>query len=718
LNGGVPGSVYSLWDNTGTVYPQYSTYTRDQFRVFTSFSASIKNHNIQVGFDYYQDINSQYIIDPAGTDGLWTLMRQLANSHLTQLDTSLSGTTKTTQGPYTYISYKPLSNTATQATQTQFDKSLRAKLGLPETGTTIINTDGLAPSFYSLSMFSPDNLLNQGSSLISYNGYSYTGTKLNGTQPSFADYFTAKDANGNYTRAVGAFEPIFISGYVQDQFDIADLKVRLGLRVESYDANQEVLKDPFSLYAIKTVGEATNLGPAPSNIPSNYVVYVNNPNSPTEVVGYRNPNSSIASPQWYTPQGVLVNNPTVLSNTAGLSQLYPYLVTPNPTAVSPNAFKEYVPAVNVLPRIAFAFPISDLAQFNANYDIITQRPGDGTNYANPLQYLQWSYGGNQFLANPALLPQKTTNYEIGYKQYLSDRKNSALSISTFYKQMRNMEDEVGVVDAYPTQYTTFGSIDYATVKGMSVAYEMRRVHNIQLSANYTLQFADGTGSSATDGVNLVAAGLPNLRSLIPLSYDRRNAFNVVADYRYGYRTDYNGPVWVMHKGMEGEKVIRLLENVGFNLTATAGSGTPYSRQANVTEGDANGDVAMGVAQRSILAGSPDGSNMPWSYRLDLKVDKSMMVTWRSETDGKPAKKGRMNVYIRVLNLLNTQNVIGVYRYTGNPGDDGFLTSSAGQTYAAAQSSPSSFAALYNIKVNNPANYSIPREIIVGFRMDL
>ncbi len=711
LNGDAPGNIYSLWYNTGSVYNGYSQTTNDQFRVYTNFSASIKNHNIQVGFDYTQSIQSQYSLSP---EGLWTLMRSLTNFHLQQLDTA--NPIKGTLGAYNTISYNPKYNAATQ---TQFDKSLRAKLGLPVDGTTIINTDGLSPSMYSLGMFSPDNLLNGGNSLVSYSGYDYMGNKLTGGSPSFNSYFTAKDANGNFTRQVGAFEPIYISGYVQDQFDISDLKVRLGLRLEEYNANQEVLKDPFSLYAIKSVGEATNLGTAPSNIPNNYVVYVDNPNNPTKIVGYRNPNSSIASPQWFTPGGVQVNNPAVLANNAGISQVYPYLVNPNSTTITTDAFKTYIPAINLMPRIAFAFPISDLAQFNANYDIITQRPSDGTNYANPSQYLFWSYQAqNPFLANPGLQPQQTTNYELGYKQYLSDRKNSALTISGFYREFRNMEQVIGVYQAYPSPYTTYGSIDFATVKGMSLAYEMRRFHNIQLSANYTLQFANGTGSGPADGINLVTAQLPNLRTLIPLSYDQRHVFHMVLDYRYGNKTEYDGPVWIRHKGKEGEKVIRLFENMGINLTTIAGSGTPYSRQANVTEGNGNNSsVVIGVAQRSVLEGSPDGSNLPWTYRLDLKVDKNLIVTWRQETEGKAAKKGRLNIYIRCLNLLNTQNILSVYHYTGNPGDDGYLSSTVGQQYVAAQNSPTSFSNLYSIKVNNPANYSLPREIILGFMMD-
>ena len=38
-----------------------------------------------------------------------------------------------------------------------------------------------------------------------------------------------------------------------------------------------------------------------------------------------------------------------------------------------------------------------------------------------------------------------------------------------------------------------------------------------MSANYTLQFANGTGSSSSSALSLVNTGQPNLRTTIPLA---------------------------------------------------------------------------------------------------------------------------------------------------------------------------------------------------------
>lgn len=696
LNGDRPGNIYSLWYNTGRQYNGYNIRNDDIFRVYTSFSASVKKHNIQIGFEYEQRIQRGFNVNPID---LWTLMRQLTNSHLTQLDTA-NPTRVNLGGTYDYIFYNQKYDGNSQK---QFDKSLREKLGMPINSTSLINTDGYTPDFFKLGMFSPDELLNNGSALVSYWGYDYEGKKSSST-PSFDAFFNDKDPAGNFKRQIGALQPIYIAGYIQDQFDIEDLKFRLGLRIDRYDANQKVLRDKYSLYEVKTAGEVSNLGNHPTSIGNDYIVYVDDVKNPSKIVGYRD------ADKWYNPQGTEVNDPNVLAKNASISKLYPYLVDPNSSAISSKAFKDYEPQINLMPRIAFAFPISDLAQFNANYDITTQRPGN--NLALPTEYLFWTYSGQSpFVTNAALQPQRTTSYEIGYKQVLNERKNAAITLSAFYKELRNLIQIRNVVQAYPSQYLTYDNIDFATVKGFSVSFDLRRTNNVQIGANYTLQFADGTGSGATDGLNLVSAGLPNLRTLIPLSYDRRHTMNVVLDYRFGTRSEYNGPVWIRHKGQEQEKVLKLLQDVGFNLAMRAGSGTPFSRQTNVTQ-----DVATGISQRSSLSGNINGSNLPWSYWLDLKIDKNLIMTWRAEQEGKAAKTGSLNVYILFLNMLNTQNVLGAYRYTGNANDDGFLSSPDGQKYSASQNSPTAFNDLYSVKVNNPGLYSMPRSIRLGFML--
>jgi len=297
-----------------------------------------------------------------------------------------------------------------------------------------------------------------------------------------------------------------------------------------------------------------------------------------------------------------------------------------------------------------------------------------------------------------LKPETTVDYEIGFQQVLT--RTSSLKISAFYREQRNNVQLMNIFSAYPATYSTFGNRDFGTVKGVTIAYDLRRTGNIRMTANYTLQFADGTGSDATSAAGLIAAGLPNLRAIFPYSFDQRHAFAITLDYRYGAGKDYNGPVI-------GDN-FALLENTGLNLVSNIYSGSPYSAQTFIT------NQGQFSPQNAGLSGTTNGSRLPWSYRLDLQLDRTFDVEF-----GKEGKKRAtfLNVYVRVTNLLNQFNILNVYRATGNWDDDGFLAAAASQTSIQNQLDEQSFRDYYLMKVQNPYNISSPRTIRLGVKFD-
>jgi hypothetical protein len=239
------------------------------------------------------------------------------------------------------------------------------------------------------------------------------------------------------------------------------------------------------------------------------------------------------------------------------------LQDPSLTSPTADAFTDYKAQVNVMPRIAFSFPISEEASFFAHYDILTKRPTSGYRF-DPYEY-QYIQSRNAVISNSNLKPEKTVDYELGFQQVLT--RTSSIKISAFYREQRNNVQLVNIFQAYPATYKTYGNRDFGTVKGMTIAYDLRQTGNVRMTANYTLQFADGTGSDATSMGALVNAGLPNLRNIFPYSYDQRHAFAVTFDYRYGEGKDYNGPVI-------GK--VKVFENTGLNIFSNFYSGNPYS----------------------------------------------------------------------------------------------------------------------------------------------
>ena len=691
LNGQMPGNVYGLYANTGTPYNGYSYSDNSRIGINANGSADIGEHEISFGIQYEQRKYSNYGYNPAG---LWTLMRGLTNRHILQLDLSKPHAVYDANHVFQdTVYYDRLYDGNTQAF---FDKQLRGKLGLATDGTEWIDLDNYGPDMFDINMFSTDELLNSGHPYVSYNGYDPYGNKLK-NRPAFNDFFTQTDENGNYTRTIGAYEPIYMSGYIQDRFSIRDLIFTVGVRVDRFDANQKVLKDPYLFAEAKTVGDVnqTDLGSIPSTMGDDYVVYVNDIDNPTAIVGYRD------GDVWYNSQGTQISDPTSLEAATGIA---PYLVDPNQTELQASAFKDYDPQTTISPRISFSFPISDEALFFAHYDILTSRPTNG-NRLNMISYYFIDQVGNSVISNPDLKPQRTTDYELGFQQKVSN--SSSIKLSAYYREMRDMIQVYRYTSAYPVSYISYNNIDFGTTKGLTISYDLRRTKNLWLKASYTLQFANATGSSATSGINLVTSGQPNLRTLNPISQDRNHQLSLILDYRYGRGAKYNGPTTSRRvKGTNTVKVIRWLENTGANVTFFAGSGLPYSRQSNVTS-------ALTGAGTPVLEGSINGSRLPWQFRMDMKIDRDFYLKRKTKNGEKEKSPHYLNVYFQILNVLNSQNVMNVYRYTGNPDDDGFLAAAEYQPSINSANDSQAFRDLYSTRIDNPYNYSLPRRIRLG-----
>lgn len=744
VNGDLPNNTYELDNNVGSNLSNYQKRNYDQYSVQVDASFDLQlaktRHAIQFGLYYQQRIERLFNVNSnlnSGTQSIWQLMRQLTNTQLS-LDKSnpifiingqrytkaqvASGQVK--PSPYDTIVY----NTVSGSGQTAFDSSFRKKLGLNTKGTDYLNVDAYGPNFFSLNMFSADDLLNNGNQFVSYYGYTYTGGTQTGNV-TFNDYWTSKDASGRYTRPVAPYSPNYIAGYILDKFELKkDFLFNIGVRIDRYDNGTTVLKDPYSLVPEQTVNQVPgsyntiNSGVHPSNIGGNYVVYVNeNPTStasgtPT-IVGYRSGNN------WYDPTGKYVEDPTVLTQYSGGRPIQPYLLATNgkirqitDTGFNPSySFTNYTPQVNIMPRISFSFPINDVALFYAHYDIYTQRPNtagfSNIAYATPITYYFLSQNANSIISNPNLKPEETYDYEIGFQQKVTEQ--SAVTLSAFYKERKNQIAIRPFIDAYPTTYYTYDNADFSTTKGVTLKYDLRRINRLRMTFSYTLQFAEGTGSSTTSGnggssvqiqpngllQNFIEAGLPNMRYIQPLDFDSRHNFVANIDYRF---TDKDGPI------VGGSHI---LENAGINIIGTARSGEPFTR------------YSVPDAVTHAVIGGVNGSRLPWHYNVDLKVDKDFALNFaRKHKDGMPTgiKQKRavdLDVFIYAQNVFNIRDILGVYGYTGRPDDNGYLTSSYGIAKLPTVTSPASYQDLYSIAYNDPNHYNLPRTVTLGLNFN-
>lgn len=684
------GAVYNSYRKTNTQI--YSANANLSFDILPSGSEKGR-HSIQIGFAYEQRIARSYSVAPVR---LWEAAQQAANRHLNGVDTtqfigyfntksvSLNGTVYTLNDEISVPYFKSL---VIKDSDLTFYEEVRKSSNYDIRD--YFNVDNLTPDQLSLKMFSPKELTDLN--LVNFYGYDYLGNTVP-TTTKFNDFFKEEPITGKRKFLVAPYQPNYAALYIQDKFTYKDIIFRVGLRVDQFDANSKVLKDPFSLYQIAGAKDFhDNLKTTkPGNIGDDYKVYVERSGS-NDVKAYRN------GEQWYYPNGNPANDGLNIFGGEVVSPKYVQQNGKDPEITirgfDPNSsFTDYKPQLNFMPRLAFSFPISDDANFFAHYDVLTQRP-PSNNITTALNYFYFFQSGrynddDRPISNPNLKPERTVDYEVGFQQKLSN--SSALKLTAYYKELRdNIQRRTYLYIPVLGSYTTYDNRDFATVKGFTVNYDLRRTNNFQMNLAYTLQFADGTGSDENSQRGLSTKG--NLRNLFPLNFDERHNFSATLDYRYDEGKKYTGP----------RALKSILENFGINFQIFTASGRPYTRKLIPTRFGGDGTV-----------GQINGSNKPWRYTVDMRIDKTIHLT--KENSQRPMN---LNVFLRIQNLFDTRNVIGVYPATGSPTEDGYLASNLGRDAVRAIKESGrdsqSFLESYQRALLNTGFYTLPRRIFLG-----
>ena len=485
-------------------------------------------------------------------------------------------------------------------------------------------------------------------------GYNFLGTEQHDSENFSGRLDTSKDKpeTDYYQRP---HRPIYYGGYVQDKIEFSDIVLNLGLRVDVWDNNRPTLKDK---YARRPIVRAGGLSGVPAGIGDDYAVYF----SGDDVVGYRD-----LGGYFYDAEG----NPTEAHNV-----LLNGLVDITSDKVTEDMFEDYTPQVTLMPRIGVSFPITNEALFFASYGVLSKRPSAGAGLIGCIQATACS-------ANNSLLPEITTKYELGFRQRLGTRQ--ALSISGFFHQINNLIQIRDLRVASPSAYSRYENVDFGTVKGLEFDYDLRRTRGVTMRANYTLSFAQGTGSgSGTTGyIVWIDETPPNFIS--PLNFDQRHKLNVSLDYRLGRG---EGPTLVGTK---------LLQNFGFNFLFTAGSGFPYT--------GVQYPLPANASRAPLPKGGINEDRMPWTSRIDMRIQRRFQLN----------SKYRMTAFLNMTNVLNTVNVQTVFRYSGLPDDDGFLSTAGGIQFLESAQPVSE--TLYRHRTRHLGNFGRPRQTRIGVRLD-
>ncbi|MDP2363147.1 MAG: hypothetical protein Q8M94_05190, partial [Ignavibacteria bacterium] len=167
-----------------------------------------------------------------------------------------------------------------------------------------------------------------------------------------------------------------------------------------------------------------------------------------------------------------------------------------------NQLVDVDPVVQISPRLGFAFNLTDITKFHAQYGKFIQQTRLRDIYQGWVVASDNIKGGYAISAPVGfgLKPERTTSYEIGFTQQIGEFM--AFDLTAFYKDIKDQVQIRSIPSAAGAQhggYYAFVNGDFATSKGFEVRLDLRRVQRISATLDYTFSDAQGTGSTSATG---------------------------------------------------------------------------------------------------------------------------------------------------------------------------------------------------------------------------
>jgi hypothetical protein len=248
--------------------------------------------------------------------------------------------------------------------------------------------------------------------------------------------------------------------------------------------------------------------------------------------------------------------------------------------------------------------------------------------------------------------------------------------------VKDLVEIVNIASA-PKSFSSYRNRDFATIKGLDLGMAMRPINHISGSLNYSLSFAQGTGSVSNTQRNIAWTGTQTPKQTSPLDFDQRHKLAMNLDYRLGKG---EGPSWGKNK---------FLQNFGINGLLNIGSGTPFTPTKVYNE------VTLAAAF-SEPNGPVNSRYGPWTMSFDVKATKDFSL---SGID--------LQAFLWGLNVFNNKNALTVYTSTGTPNSTNWLQTQDGQAFQ--ENTGAEGARLYDLATNNPNLYGNPRLVRFGLR---
>jgi outer membrane receptor protein involved in Fe transport len=277
------------------------------------------------------------------------------------------------------------------------------------------------------------------------------------------------------------------------------------------------------------------------------------------------------------------------------------------------------------PRIGVSYPVSPDAALFFAYGHFYQFPALGEIFGNSDYRVldDLAAGGISYgvLGNPDIRPERSVQYQFGYKQAFTDWLG--MDLTAFYKDIRDLLGVEFVSTYNSAEYARLTNVDYGNVIGVTLALDQRPRGLFSSTLDYTWQLAQGNASDPRETATRASAGEDALPRQAPFNWDQRHTLNVS---------------------------MFLAEPDVFSVSAVTRivSGQPYT--PNLSSGFVSGL-------------STNSARKPAALQVDLRAERHLSVTGY-----------RPMIFGRVFNLFDTRYFNGsVFPDTGSPYYSRFAT---------------------------------------------
>ena len=421
------------------------------------------------------------------------------------------------------------------------------------------------------------------------------------------------DANNNGKWDFGR-EPIDLSGYIQNTFEVPWMVINAGMRFDYTNFKTRLWSDPF--------GEASPYLPYyynDNNGDGQWNRYETDGNDQWDWIDI-NENGEIDSEdqqeyyQDYNFNGIydygepFTDSMEPIGTDAGIS---------NATVLFTDT--EYL--FRLSPRIGFSHVITDQATFTFNYGVYYQNPVfmniyvNTNNLGDPFNLFQTD---DALVGNPSMTPARTESYEYALNIQLN--RNIAFNLGAWVKNM----DQLTSMQKYRSgtqDYWVMKNYDFGRAQGIDFMVQTRGLP-VNLNMQYTWSEAKSNEEHDWSRLGVAVTDAPAEEYL--MSYDRTHDLSLT-----------------LSTFMPGGIIV--------SMTSQYQTGAPYTPLEQAAPGS-------NIIQESEFKNSV---RMPDWYQTNMSFSKYMKFG-----------DSKVSLGLSIYNLFDRRNAIDIFRLTGSPRDPG------------------------------------------------